>query len=64
MTETQARALAHLHRIKETLGSLYALLEMALIEELPWSAIGRRLGVDQRTARKWCCAAISALAAL
>ena len=64
MTEAQTTALARLRRIKEALGALYDLLEMAVIEELPWTAIGRRLGIDHRTARTWCGAAIAALAAL
>jgi hypothetical protein len=63
MTEAQATALARLRRIREALGALYELLEMAVIEELPWSAIGERLDVDQRTARAWCVAGLAALAA-
>jgi hypothetical protein len=43
---------------------LDTLLEMALIEEMPWGVLGRRLGIDPHTARTWCVAAISALAAL
>jgi hypothetical protein len=64
MTEVQATALARLRRIRMALGALYPLLEAAVIEELPWTEHGRRLGIDQRTARDWCCAAIAALAAL
>jgi hypothetical protein len=64
MTAAQAEALAGLRRIKEALGALFDLLELALIEEVSWAALGRRLGVDCRTARTWAVAAISALAAL
>ena len=63
-TAAQAEALARLHRVKMALGALYDLLEMAVIEEMPWTAIGKRLHIDQRTARKWGCAAIAGLAAL
>jgi hypothetical protein len=64
MTEAQAEALARLRRIRIALGALYDLLEMAVIEEMPWTAIGRRIGIDHRTVRTWCVAAISALATL
>jgi hypothetical protein len=64
MTEAQAEALARLRRIREALGALCALLEMAMVEEMPWAALGRRLGIDHRTARKWVAAATAALAAL
>jgi hypothetical protein len=64
MTETQARALASLRRIKETLGALYDLLELTIIAEMPWTAIGKRLHINQRTARVWCLAAVAALATL
>ena len=63
-TEAQAEALARLRRIKMALGALFTLLELALIEELTWRDIGRRLRIDQRTARKWVAAACAALATL
>jgi hypothetical protein len=65
MTERQADSLARLKQIRDRLdAALYLLLEWCLIEELRWSTIGNRLAIDHRTARSWCAAAISALAAL
>ena len=64
MTVAQAEALARLSQIKQALGSLYTLVELAIVEELSWAALGRRLNIDQRTARKWVAGAIAALATL
>jgi hypothetical protein len=57
-------ALRWLRTISRQLGALFVLLELAVIEELSWCALGRRLDVDSRTARTWSCAAIAGLAAL
>ena len=64
MSEARIVALARLHRIREAFGALYDLIELAIVEEMPWTATGKRLDVDQRTARTWCIAALAALAAL
>jgi hypothetical protein len=62
--ERRLTALRRLEVIRRQLGALFVLLEMAVIEGLSWCAVGRRLGIDSRTARTWSCAAIAGLAAL
>jgi hypothetical protein len=57
-------ALRWLRTRSAQLGALFVLLEMVAIEDLSWCAIGRRFGIDSRTARTWSCAAIAGLAAL
>ena len=64
MNEGQLVALRRLRSIAEKLGSLYVLLELAVIEEQAWCKIARRLKVDPKTAKTWSLAAIAALAAL
>lgn len=64
MSERQADALRRLEVISRALGGLFPLVVWVAVEQLRWSAIGRRLGIDHRTARTGCTAAIAALAAL
>ena len=64
MTERQAAALARLVEIRAALGALYPLLLLVVIADASWCEIGRRVGIDPRTARRWGAAAIAALAAI
>ena len=62
MTERQVGALARLAEIRAALGGLYELLKMIVTADATWCAVGKRYGVDPRTARKWAAASIAALA--
>jgi hypothetical protein len=62
--EHQLAALRRLAAVRQALGALYELLRMAVLEEMSWCEIGRRLDVHHKTAKDWTCAAIAALAAL
>jgi len=63
LTERQATALARLRVIETTLGALFTLAVWAIVDELPWAEIARRLDVDPQTARVWTLAALAGLAA-
>jgi hypothetical protein len=61
----RADALARLAELRIDLGSVaLGLLEACLVEDRSWASLGRRLGIDPKTARAWTIAAIHALAAL
>jgi hypothetical protein len=63
--ERQLAAVARLKQVAAELGGVaYGLLELAIVDELCWAAIGRRLQVDGKTARSWTVAAVKALAAV
>ena len=64
MTERQAGALARLAAIRAALGALHGLLELVVIDDASWCAIGRQFGIDARTAKAWCAGAIAGLARL
>jgi hypothetical protein len=63
--ECQLAAVGCLKQVAAELGGVaYGLLELCIVEDLPWSAIGRRLRVAPKTARSWSVLAIKALAAI
>ncbi|HSR77581.1 MAG TPA: hypothetical protein VLN57_13430 [Xanthobacteraceae bacterium] len=58
-------ALARLRHIANALGPFAcALLEACIARDWSWAFLGRRLGVDPKTARAWTVTAIKALALL
>ena len=58
-------ALERLRRIADALGGFAcALVEACAVHDWSWAYLGRRLGVDPKTARAWTVLAIKALAVL
>lgn len=58
-------ALAELRKITARLGAgPCRLLTAALVEDLSWAELGRRLAIDPHTAKDWVITAIRALAAI
>jgi hypothetical protein len=63
--ERQVDALERVARVRQALGeTTYALVCAVVIEQHSWTRLGRRLGVDPRTARGWSMEAIKALSML
>jgi hypothetical protein len=61
--EVRLDALARLRRVRSTLGTFAAgLIEITLIDNESWADLGRRLGVDPKTARHWTVESLRALA--
>ena len=61
--QRRIEAQARLQEIALRLGAIpFALLDLAIVKNLAWAAIGRGLDVDPKTARAWAIAAINALA--
>jgi hypothetical protein len=56
-------ALRRLAALSAALGGLYPVVVWAVVDELCWAEIARRLGIDGKTARIWAAASLSALAA-
>jgi hypothetical protein len=62
MIEVRLDAFARLRRVRHHLGGFAAgLIEVFLIDNENWSEIGRRLGVDPKTAKMWTVASLRAL---
>jgi DNA-directed RNA polymerase specialized sigma24 family protein len=60
----RVQAASRLRSVAEALGPLRVrLLTMCVSEDRSWREIGDRLGIDGKTARAWCAAAVVALAA-
>lgn len=60
--EIHSRALGHCRQAAQAVGAIcYGFLLACLVEDLSWAGLGRRLGVDPRTARSWVIAAIKLL---
>jgi hypothetical protein len=55
--------LRHLTSVRQTLGDVATgLIEACVVEDLTWSALGRRLRCDHKTAKAWVVTAVKALA--
>jgi hypothetical protein len=62
-SERELDAVGWIRTVEHALGGLYPLVEWCVVAELSWCEIGRRVGIDPRTGRRWCAVAIAALAA-
>jgi hypothetical protein len=62
-TGTRLDALAEIRELREYLGDMVCdLLELCVIDDISWAALGRRLKIDPKTARAWTLFALKALA--
>ena len=56
ITDTMVFAAAAVRAVAEWLGAKNAsILEMVVVHDLSWAEIGRRIGVDEKTAKVWSC---------
>jgi hypothetical protein len=63
-SEAELDATGLVRGAEAALGALYPLVVWLAVDGLTWRDFADRLDVDPRTARRWCAAAIAALAAV
>jgi hypothetical protein len=61
-TEGQLAAVRRLATIREALGAVaVGLIEACVVADMSWCALGRRLGIDHKTTKKWTVTALNGL---